>query len=470
MALRPMLLIAALIAALALPAAADARASQFTIFEAPRELLSDDATLRAQTLDEIQGFGVHWVRIVLYWQSVAPEPGSATAPAFDDTDPNAYPGFGRYDRAISEARARGLRVLLTVSGPVPKWATRDHTDNVTRPSPDRFERFMTAVGRRYRDQVSYWAIWNEPNHPDFLKPQYDSHKNPLSPGIYRQLVQAGDRGLTASGNGSDRMWIGETAPRGTGRAVAPLTFLRGALCLSSSYHKRSSCGKLPGDGWAHHAYTTASGPFFVPQSSNDVTIGVLGRLNSALAKAGNAGAIRKDMPIYLTEFGIQSYPDKISGVSQQQQGEYRAISERIAYRNSRVRGFSQYLMRDDAPVAGAANDLERYGGFESGLRTSDGKVKLAYEAFRLPLVATRGSHSTALWGLVRAAAGAAKVTIDYRNSGSSTWRRLKGDTTNSAGYWSTTTSVRSGRSYRVRWTAPNGTAYTGPATRAYRAP
>ena len=147
MPLRPLLLIAALTAALAvLPSAAQANTSQFTIFEAPRELLSDDAALRAQTFDEIQGFGVHWVRVVLYWRSVAPDADSATAPGFDDTDPNAYPGFGRYDRAISEARARGLRVLLTVSGPVPKWATRDHNDNVTRPSPDRFQRFMTAVG------------------------------------------------------------------------------------------------------------------------------------------------------------------------------------------------------------------------------------------------------------------------------------------------------------------------------------
>jgi hypothetical protein len=199
-------------------------------------------------------------------------------------------------------------------------------------------------------------------------------------------------------------------------------------------------------------------------------IGVLGRLNSALAKAGNAGAIRKGMPIYLTEFGIQSYPDHISGVTQQQQAEYRAISERIAYRNARVRGFSQYLMRDDLPVPGATNALARYGGFESGLRTSDGKVKLAYEAFRLPLVATRAAHRTALWGLVRPASGKTKVTIDYRNAGSSTWHRLKAKTTSSAGYWSTTTSSRTGRSYRVRLTAPSGTQYTGPATRAYRAP
>ena len=43
--------------ALAAPAA-QARGSQFTIFEASRELKSPDAALRAQTFDEIQRFGV----------------------------------------------------------------------------------------------------------------------------------------------------------------------------------------------------------------------------------------------------------------------------------------------------------------------------------------------------------------------------------------------------------------------------
>jgi hypothetical protein len=252
--------------------------------------------------------------------------------------------------------------------------------------------------------------------------------------------------------------------------VAPLTFLRGTLCLNARYHKSSSCRELPGDGWAHHAYTTASGPFFVPPSRNDVTIGVLSRLNSALASAGRAHAIRKGMPIYLTEFGIQSFPDRISGVSQSRQGEYRAISERLAYLNRRVRGFSQYLMRDDLPVAGAATSLERYGGFESGLRTSEGKSKTAYESFRLPLVATRGRHRTSLWGLVRPTRGKTNVRIDYRDHGSPAWHYLKRDATNADGYWSTTTGLRSGRSYRVRWTAPDGTRYTGPQTRSYRTP
>jgi hypothetical protein len=188
----------ALLAALLLPAAASARESQFTMFEAPTELLSGDAGLRARTIDEIQGFGVRWLRVVLYWHGVAPVPDDPGVPRFDETDPDAYPGFARYDRLVREARARGMRILLTVSGPVPRWATRDRDDTVTRPSATRFGRFMTAVIRRYGDDVDSWSIWNEPNHPDFLRPQYAGsgrRRRAVSPGIYRDLGARGRRPL-----------------------------------------------------------------------------------------------------------------------------------------------------------------------------------------------------------------------------------------------------------------------------------
>ena len=82
------------------------------------------------------------------------------------------------------------------------------------------------------------------------------------------------------------------------------------------------------------------------------------------------------------------------------------------------------------------------------------------------MMAKRRSRDVYLWGLVRPHHGTERVTIEYRNRGSSTWRRLKSDGTDSRGYWSTTTSDR-GRTYRVRWTAPDGEVRHGPATRAY---
>ena len=68
-------------------------------------------------------------------------------------------------------------------------------------------------------------------------PQYSVHHTPLSPGIYRKLFFAAQHGLADAGLANARVLLGETSPRGTGKVVAPLTFLRGALCLDSKYHK-----------------------------------------------------------------------------------------------------------------------------------------------------------------------------------------------------------------------------------------
>ena len=445
--------------ALALPATASAKRSQFTIFQATREVRSADPAVRGRALDEIRALGVRWLRVNLYWQDVVPEVDAASVPDFDETDPDAYPGWGLYDGILEDARKRGMRVLLTVTGPGPRWATRSREDRVTRPSPARFERFVTAVGRRYGEQVDYWSVWNEPNHPDFLAPQY-SRGRAYSPRLYRQLFRAARDGLERSGNERDRVLMGETAPRGNSNVVHPLAFVRGSLCLTSSYRKRRGCGSLDVDGWAHHPYTTSKGPWFVSRQRDDVTIGSLSRLTKALDRARRVHAVRKRVDLYLTEFGVQSEPDPFSGVSEARQAEYRSIGELMAYRNPRVRAFSQYLLRDDLPRAGRA--YLRYGGFESGLRHSGGQAKWAYDGFRLPLVAERGSR-TRLWGLVRPADGATSVRIEYRNRGSSEWRTLKRDRTDSRGYWATTTSYRSGRSYRVRWEE-----FAGPPTRAYR--
>ena len=150
-------------------------------------------------------------------------------------------------------------------------------DTVTEPSATEFGAFATAVGRRYGDRVSLWSIWNEPNHPDFLRPQYRGGR-PASPHIYRRLFIAGARGLRASGNQGDTILMGETAPIGNKNVVSPLAFLRGALCLSSSWHKRGRCAPLDADGYAHHPYTKRSGPRYKPPGHDDVTIGVVARL------------------------------------------------------------------------------------------------------------------------------------------------------------------------------------------------
>src|SRR6059058_1747122 len=93
--------VAMLVALAAAAPVAHADSREASLFEAPRELMSDDAALRAKTLDEIQGFGVSWVRVVLYWRNVAPNPTDWRVPAGDLSDPGRY-DWARYDRAINE--------------------------------------------------------------------------------------------------------------------------------------------------------------------------------------------------------------------------------------------------------------------------------------------------------------------------------------------------------------------------------
>jgi hypothetical protein len=453
------LLTLALAAVVALPASAPASPRQVVAFEAPRELLSWDA--RDRTLDEIRAFGVTQVRQLVYWRDFAPRAKSRTKPNFDAADPGAYPAgmWDRLDALVAGAQLRGIALHFTLTGPVPRWATKSRKDNVTRPRPREFRAWAKAVGRRYGAAVGTWSIWNEPNQPQFLAPQYRKGK-PVSPGLYRRLYQEGVKGLKATAeNRNDLFLLGETSPRGNSQVVYPLDFLRRMLCLDKRYRKTRNCGALDTDGYAHHAYTTAKGPRFVPPRADDVTLGVLSRLTRALDRAARARMLPGRLPLYLTEFGIQSRPDRIQGVSFAKQAAYLAIAEHMAYVNPRVRSFSQYLMSDDKP---RSSKINRYAGFESGLRTSNGRKKPAYQAFRLPLAIETYGRSDVLWGLVRPLRAQTTVTIQVDPRGRKGWRKLKTLRTTATGVYALRVTHRDGQRYRVRWGR-----FRGAAVRAY---
>jgi hypothetical protein len=454
--------------------------SQANYFEASTELLN--AHTREHALAQLKHLGVRALRVELAWQYVAPGGNSATKPSFEATNPAAY-AWGAYDWIVTKARELGWKVLLTVTSPVPRWATSNHKAPYdTNPNARDFKEFMTAVGRHYGSEVSLFAIWNEPNDAAFLLPQFNSAGQPTSPRIYRGLYQEGYAGLRAAGLAHPKVLIGETSPAGYDSLsrkearqnalhdVAPLAFLRGMFCLNSHYRKSGSCGPLSASGYSHHAYSTKAGPYYVSPVRDDVMIGTLSRLENALNLAARAGAINSGIPIYLTEFGVQSKPNRYLGVSVARQAEYDAISEYIAYRDPRVAAFSQYLLKDGA-VGGAPGSGAHGGfvGFQSGLEYISGKPKPLYSAWPVPLVVTKLHSGFSLWGLARPATGASKVTILVKTKGAKQYRVLKTQGTNSLGYWSFTSGV-SGTSWRVRWTSPAGVRYEGPPIAANRAP
>ena len=172
--------------------------------------------------------------------------------------------------------------------------------------------------------------------------------------------------------------------------------------------------------------------------------------------------IDRRTPIYLTEFGIQSHPDRIAGVGPKRQAEYLAISERIAYANPRVVAFSQYLMKDDKPRKGPR--IQRYSGFETGLQTSSGRRKPSYDAFMLPLAVKRTATATcsgAACGRRPGRRRSRSSTRSARAAGSGCASSRRPASTASA------PSHRQGQRYRAKWRRPGGGTVTGPPIRAY---
>jgi hypothetical protein len=456
--------VVALAAALAGAPAASASSTQVTFFEAPPQLLS--ATARPGAITQMQSLGVRAVRIVLAWDSVTPSPNAATMPAdFVATDPTQY-NWGQYLPAVTAAQAAGFQVLLTVAGPAPRWATS--SGHVTNPSATDYGQFMQAVGAEFGSTVKLYSIWNEPNQPQFLLPQY-VHGKLKSAAIYRGLYMAGYAGLEASGNFAGMtVLMGETSPVGVKASgiPAPLAFLRGVLCLNAHYVKVGNCSELQLGGWAQHPYAEKQGPFWVPTNHDDVSIGTLGRLVTALNRAASAGAIPADVPVYITEFGVISRPNPDIGVSVARQAEFLSISERLAWQNPRVASYAQYLLTDAPPIAG--NPLIRWTSFQSGLEYLNGRAKPSYNGWRLPLTVTwRGLKTASFWGLVRPATAATSVTLEYSTNGGATWMQQAVVNTDASGYWTATSSFARNRVWRVEWTSPDATVYDGATTRAY---
>jgi len=488
-------LLTALVVVAAIPAPASAGASQQSIFQEDDYLLRADDEGRERTLDELQALGVDSIHTLVGWSSIAPDAESTRRPSFDATDPAAYPAhhFDPYDGLLRSAQARGMSVIFTVNGFAPAWAS-DCGGTVAerrRCSPDvaEFQRLVIALARRYSGsysdengggplpRVTRWSVYNEPNQGGWLTPQWSRRSGtmvPEAPQRYRRLFQATTRALDATGHGDDTVLFGETAPLGrtsgswTTRSLAPLRFLREAMCLDAHWRPFSGRdARLRGchsrevfdvAGYAHHPYTrAASSDPAGSVATNDVTVSTLTRLRIGLDRAARAGRIPRDIPILLTEHGFQTDPpDSRAGTTLRRQARWLNYSDWMAYRQSRVKGVSQYQLFDEPNLA----------GFQTGLRFHSGTAKPSLAAYRLPVWVSRyGSRGTRVWGQARPAprAGGGPVEIQLA-SRTGDFRTLTTVTPNARGFVHVKLARRASR-WRLRWTAPSGEQFTSRSAR-----
>lgn len=481
-----------ILVALALPAGADASRGQRTMFEDTGQLLESGPEVRAHTLNELKSLGVNIVKVRGQWRELAPQPDSESRPAFDAADPSAYPqaAFAKYDDLVLQAAQRGLRTFLMFSPPAPEWATqpgeRGGHPGVLRPDPAEFAAFVRAVGLRYGGtygglpKVSMWSIWNEPNHPQFIQPlseRLGGRLTPSAPHHYRRLYVAARQALAETGHDRDTILFGEILPIGSGRrgtlaTIRPVQWLREFFCVDARYRRlRGRAARLRGcsrfprirtSGFAYHAYTQPTGPRTAVANEDDATIGQIVRVERALDRIARTRRVRRGLPIYNTEFGIQTDPPDCVGFGAplEDQASHINEAEYISWTRPRVKTYSNYLLIDDRiRLEEPPGSNARYGGFQTGLRFGANALrcesptlrfayaqeKPGYAAFRTPLWVRRlGPRRVEVFGRARPR-GRAEQSIEILRS-----RRLV-RTITARGYFRVPLRTTARGTWQLRW-------------------
>jgi hypothetical protein len=466
------LLTATLAVALLMPAAAHASSTLETGIADDAAVLYEASDAKAAaTVAAWAALGIDDVRIFVQWQSVVPANSEVKAPdGFNSADPNS-PGYNwtRVDRAVNLVSAAGMHPMLVVTGPGPVWASQvPGRHNVRyKPRPDLFGQFARAAALRYAAAVDRWIIWNEPNLPLWLQPQNTcsgKRCTPYAPHLYRRLLRAAYPAIKVV-DPTSTVLFGALAPNGENSRsqnakTRPLAFIRSMGCVKVTFRRDRSgaCSAfkpLTADGFAYHPHSTIRAPDAPQPDLDNASIGDLPRLEGTLDATQRAGGLKKGgggkFPLYFTEWGYQTRPpDGTRGVSLAKQSRYLQQGAYIAYRDPRVRLLTQYEWRDEPVRRSTGGDP--YAGWQSGLRFVNDRAKPSLKSFANPFfIAQRpGSRTARLWGQVRPGI-THRITVQRRRPGTKRWIMVKRLTTNGAGYWKLTQTVRTTTDYRFTW-------------------
>ncbi|HVF79407.1 MAG TPA: hypothetical protein VNA28_14010 [Solirubrobacteraceae bacterium] len=494
-------------------------------------LVQDDASLLHRpteqvrtSMQKLRSLGVDRVRLTANWSVLTREADAERMPLdFAPRDPAAYEQarWLALDEAVRLAQEIGLKVMIDIGFWAPHWAATDQPGPRARTNidPSAFADFAVAVARRYsgtwtpfpvvlpiappsQDQslldgalgrrpappapvavpgaplpaVDQFVLWNEPNHPSLLLPQWTGspqRPHPASPGHYARMVRAAYPAAKAIRPDADFL-LGNTSSDG-GRppsgSVAPLLFIRDMACVGGDLRplRRAGCRnfhRLPGDGWAHHPYPRQVRPDDIgrTQRSDNVRIGNLDRLSVLLRRLAAAGRISKRLQrIHITEFGYET--SRIPGrptLSQATQARWLTWAEYLSSQVPGVVTFAQFLLRDQppGPVRVSTSQRRGFGEYYTGLQTADGKDKLAAKSFTAGLFAQRlGERKVLLWGRLRLGSGPKKIAIQRRR-GDEAWQKLTGLTVDGQDSFSLRTKYIPDARYRLRWPS-GGTTVAG---------
>jgi hypothetical protein len=352
------------------------------------------------------------VRINIGWDA----PNTPTKPAgFNARDPASSDyTFTAADAAIKAATANGLRVIVNFTG-APIWAEGPHMPRNAPPGTwepnDRdIEDYAIALATRYSGRFpdpanprhklpKVWAfqLWNEPNLPDYLEPQFQDGR-PASPVIYRGMLNAFYTGIKSVDPGALVVTAG-TAPFGdpppSGPRMAPALFWRVALCVQQvGIQLRDTHCKDPAhfDVLAHHPYSVGD-PATTALNPDDVSIPDIGKLTKILrvAERGGTALPRIHHSIWVTEVGYNTKPPNPQGVPVAEDARWLEQTLELLWSQG-VSLVTWNTIVDQAPHP------NYFVTSQAGIYYLSGRPKPALTAFEFPIVAWRQHGVVEIWG------------------------------------------------------------------------
>ena len=255
--------------------------------------------------------------------------------------------FADLDEFVRNAQQRGMEVLMTIWG-TPKWANGGKGPAYLPTKMADFQNFARAVATRYNGRrpgypfVRFYGIWNESNLGNFLAPQFNSKGKIVSPAAYAKLAAAGYAGIKL-GSPRAQVAIGETSSNGKDKPK------QGSTDSDNARHVREA-----GRAGEQEAQVRRLGPAPVSRAGEPGPSpeGALSerRLqhDEAVESDLDKWFGRKNIPIWITEYGNETKPGEPKGVTEAQQAAYVPQAIAFARKDPRIPMFIWFVFRDSA--------------------------------------------------------------------------------------------------------------------------
>ncbi len=291
--------------------------------------------------------------------------------------------FTGADRMLDALHGQNLNNVVGILSYSASWATSTQDDDGARvsfyaPDLNKYAAFLKVLVGRYKDRIHYWQVWNEPNSPDFWRPQPNANEYAeLLKVAYRAVKEADPSAKVLAGavTGNAVSYLQDMLNAGTGNSFDILAIHPYAKPVNEANGLKES----------------------MPEVRKVVEVD-LARYRAFLQRNGLG-----DRPIWATEIG---WPANAWQLNEQVQANYLAQAYAQMLSSCIAEHIFWYSFKDEQPkpIPAPIYGLIAWGGGEQDLSSR----RPAFAAY-----ATSARMLTGAQPIGRAQPGVYQVTADF---------------------------------------------------------